>query len=99
MSSLHALLLRCKRCVRSARLSLRRAAPRRSGSGTAPITPGTPRQMTAAQLTLQRIHDQAPGSTSKKGDSRGDIITGIPAKGKPRLLLMGQRRYAAVQTQ
>lgn len=50
--------------------------------------------MSAAQLTLRQIHDQASGSIPKKDDTKpGDVVTGQPAKGKPRLLLMGQRRF------
>ncbi|KAM3514898.1 hypothetical protein MY11210_001503 [Beauveria gryllotalpidicola] len=93
MSPLHSLLLRCKRCVHSVSLALRRKPPRRSSVATAaPITASGTHHMSTAQLTLQRIHDQASGTISKKDDLRGDIIAGIPAKGKPRLLLMGQRR-------
>lgn len=97
MSPLHALFLRCKRCFQSLGDSLLRKPARRSSSSAPPLPPiraSSTRNRSTAQLTLQRIYEQASGSISKKDDSRGDIISGIPAKGKPRLLLMGQRRYA-----
>jgi Ras-related GTP-binding protein C/D len=59
-----------------------------SASGTSP-----------AQLNLQRLFEQslsgAPASKkdAQKPDTPGPNSVGAPPKGKPRLLLMGQRRY------
>jgi Ras-related GTP-binding protein C/D len=49
--------------------------------------------MSPAKLTLQRIHMQSSTGTQNKDAPRtGDNILGLHPKGKPRLLLMGQRR-------
>lgn len=59
-----------------------------SASGTSP-----------AQLNLQRLFEQslsgAPVSKTdvQKPTAPGPNSIGVPPKGKPRLLLMGQRRY------
>ncbi|CAH0020180.1 unnamed protein product [Clonostachys rhizophaga] len=47
----------------------------------------------AAQLSLQRYFEQnLPGAPPKDGMKPDDPATAVPPKGKPRLLLMGQRR-------
>ena len=48
----------------------------------------------AAQLSLQRYFQQTlPGAQGKDAAKPGDpAVAGVSAKGKPRLLLMGQRR-------
>jgi Ras-related GTP-binding protein C/D len=47
----------------------------------------------AAQLSLQRYFEQnIPGAPPKDGMKPDDPATVVPPKGKPRLLLMGQRR-------
>ncbi|KAG6002993.1 hypothetical protein E4U21_002468 [Claviceps maximensis] len=49
--------------------------------------------MSPAMLILQRIQMQAAaGAQSKDENKVKNLISGLPAKGKPRLLLMGQRR-------
>ncbi|KAG6017121.1 hypothetical protein E4U43_002240 [Claviceps pusilla] len=49
--------------------------------------------MSPAKLTLQRIQMQATaGAQSKDAAQPSNPVSGLPAKGKPRLLLMGQRR-------
>ncbi|KAG6035172.1 hypothetical protein E4U40_002827 [Claviceps sp. LM458 group G5] len=49
--------------------------------------------MNSAKLTLQRIQMQATASGQKKDVAQpGQSALGVAAKGKPRLLLMGQRR-------
>lgn len=50
--------------------------------------------MSPAELTLQRIHMQSSaGAQNKDAAKPTEPGLGLPAKGKPRLLLMGQRRY------
>lgn len=53
-----------------------------------------PHRLSAAQLSLQHLREQNAASTGPKkdGSKSGDPAAGLPAKGKPRLLLMGQRR-------
>lgn len=53
--------------------------------------PRTPDPPTPAQLTLQRLYDQVQSPTSKN-DVSAEMTGPVPIKGKPRLLLMGQRR-------
>lgn len=49
--------------------------------------------MSPAELTLQRIHMQSStGAQNKDAAKPADPALGLPPKGKPRLLLMGQRR-------
>lgn len=52
-------------------------------------------RVSAAQLSLERYYQQSNPGTQKKDPARppGDgVVAGASAKGKPRLLLMGQRR-------
>lgn len=52
--------------------------------------------MDSAKLTLQRIQMQATASAQKNDVAQpGQSALGLAAKGKPRLLLMGQRRYVS----
>ncbi|KAH7160057.1 Gtr1/RagA G protein conserved region-domain-containing protein [Dactylonectria estremocensis] len=57
-----------------------------------------PDQMSPAKLNLQRLYEQSRRGAPKKDDpndalATADVVTaGVPVKGKPRLLLMGQRR-------
>lgn len=50
-------------------------------------------KMSPAKLKLQLLHQQTNQGAAKKDAAKpGDVVTGLPAKGKPRLMLMGQRR-------
>lgn len=51
-------------------------------------------RLSPATLTLQRVFEQSLRGIPKNDDTKpGDgPLAGPPAKGKPRLLLMGQRR-------
>lgn len=60
-----------------------------------PARQGPVRHISPAQLNLERVYEQNRLNAQKK-----DVATapgpapGLAAKGKPRLLLMGQRRYS-----
>lgn len=55
--------------------------------------------LSAAELKLLRLHQQSLRGAPAKDASKppapaaaADVVAGLPVKGKPRLLLMGQRR-------
>jgi hypothetical protein len=49
----------------------------------------------SAKLTLQLLRDQSlRGASPKDAKAQAEPGPGMPIKGKPRLLLMGQRRYS-----
>lgn len=67
--------------------------------------PSLSRHGSSAQLNLELILEQDRRDTASQGKDAatgksGDAVatTGVPAKGKPRLLLMGQRRYVLART-
>ena len=49
-------------------------------------------ELSTAQLNLQRLYEQATRASSKKDGAKVSDPSAVPPKGKPRLLLMGQRR-------
>ena len=50
-------------------------------------------QMSPAQLNLQRVYEQSRQGVPKKDVSKSaEPAPTLPAKGKPRLLLMGQKQ-------
>ena len=51
-----------------------------------------PVELSTAQLNLQRLYEQATQASSKKDGPKLSDPSVLPPKGKPRLLLMGQRR-------
>ena len=57
-----------------------------------PARQGPVRHISPAQLNLESIHEQNRLSIVKNGGKIPDPAPGPAAKGKPRLLLMGQRR-------
>lgn len=62
-----------------------------SNNGT-PIQ-GPVRHVSRAQLSLQRIYEQNRTKVQKQDPTKAmEPAPGVAAKGKPRLLLMGQRR-------
>lgn len=70
----------------------RRTKLDRSYSG--PPRQGPVRHISPAQLNLERAHEQNRINVQKKDAAKvSDLAPGPAAKGKPRLLLMGQRRY------
>lgn len=55
-------------------------------------------RLSPAKLNLQRVYEQNLRGAQKKDVSKlvdPSAPAGVPTKGKPRLLLMGQRRYVA----
>lgn len=69
----------------------RRTKLDRSYSG--PPRQGPVRHISPASLNLERVHEQNRLSIQKKDGAKApDQAPGPAAKGKPRLLLMGQRR-------
>lgn len=55
--------------------------------------PRTSGSLSPARLTLQRVYDQSlQGAQAKDANKPLEGPPGPPGKGKPRLLLMGQRR-------
>ena len=51
-------------------------------------------RLSPAKLNLQRVYEQnLRGAPKNDASKQTDPAAGLPAKGKPRLLLMGQRRY------
>lgn len=70
----------------------RRTKMDRSYSG--PPRQGPVRHISAAQLNLERVLEQDSLNLQKMDSTRiSEPAPGAAAKGKPRLLLMGQRRY------
>jgi Ras-related GTP-binding protein C/D len=66
----------------------------RSYSG--PARQGPVRHISLAQLNLKRVHEQNRINVQKRdGVKAPEPSPGTAAKGKPRLLLMGQRRLAS----
>jgi Ras-related GTP-binding protein C/D len=60
-----------------------------------PARQGPVRHISPAQLNLERIYEQNRQVSQKKDASNApEPAPGPAAKGKPRLLLMGQRRQA-----
>jgi hypothetical protein len=52
---------------------------------------------TPAQLNLQRVFEQSRrGLPKRDANKAAEPAPGPPIKGKPRLLLMGQRRYVVL---
>ena len=69
----------------------RRTKLDRSYSG--PARQGPVRHISPAQLKLRRVHEQNQIATQKNDNVKSsELAPGAAAKGKPRLLLMGQRR-------
>lgn len=69
----------------------RRTKLDRSYSG--PPRQGPVRHISPAQLNLERVHEQNRFNVQKAdGTKTSEPAPGTAAKGKPRLLLMGQRR-------
>ena len=69
----------------------RRGVP--DGSYNGPARQGPVRYISPAQLTLQRLHEQNRAAMQKQDPVNApEPAPGAAAKGKPRLLLMGQRR-------
>ncbi len=65
------------------------------GSGSASPHRGQVKFLSPALLNLERVHEQNLQRIQKR-DGAGkqpELIPELPAKGKPRLMLMGQRRY------
>ncbi len=59
-----------------------------------PARQGPVRHISPAQLNLERVYEQNRLNAQKKDAATAPIpAPGPAAKGKPRLLLMGQRRY------
>ncbi|CRK47772.1 hypothetical protein BN1723_007752 [Verticillium longisporum] len=58
------------------------------------LVAGNSNHESPATLTLQRVFEQSRRGVPKKDDADKpvEVPPGPPAKGKPRLLLMGQRR-------
>jgi Ras-related GTP-binding protein C/D len=55
---------------------------------------GPVRHISPAQLNLERVYEQNRVNVQKKDAAKAlELAPGPAAKGKPRLLLMGQRRY------
>lgn len=72
----------------------RRTKLDRSYSG--PARQGPVRHISPAQLNLERVHEQNRLNAQKiDGVKAPEPAPGAAAKGKPRLLLMGQRRYSS----
>jgi len=70
----------------------RRTKLDRSYSG--PARQGPVRHISPAQLKLERVHEQNRLNVQKIDNAKSpEPAPGAAAKGKPRLLLMGQRRY------
>jgi Ras-related GTP-binding protein C/D len=69
----------------------RRSKQDRSYNG--PARQGPVRHISPAQLNLERVHQQNRLNVQKRdGVKAPELAPGPAAKGKPRLLLMGQRR-------
>ena len=59
-----------------------------------PARQGPVRHISIAQLNLERVHEQNRLNVQKRdGVKAPEPAPGAAAKGKPRLLLMGQRRF------
>ncbi len=67
---------------------------RQDGTYNGPARGGPVRHISEASLSVQRVHEQnRTNLQSNRATSIPDPAPGMAAKGKPRLLLMGQRRY------
>jgi Ras-related GTP-binding protein C/D len=65
------------------------------GKYNGPPRQGPVRHISPAQLNLERVYEQNRLNVQKKDAAKAPApAPGSAAKGKPRLLLMGQRRYA-----
>lgn len=75
---------------------IRDRAPTRLASVKDHSQPGLSRDMSSAKLNLELILDQdrrgSVDPTKKNAGKPGDAIIAPPPQGKPRLMLMGQRR-------
>jgi Ras-related GTP-binding protein C/D len=70
----------------------RRSNQDRSYNG--PARQGPVRHISVAQLNLERVYEQNRLNVQKRdGVNAPEPAPGTAAKGKPRLLLMGQRRF------
>ena len=66
---------------------------KQDGSYNGPARQGPVRHISPASLSLERVHEQNRTVASKKDAATAPgPAPGPAAKGKPRLLLMGQRR-------
>ena len=70
-----------------------RRRARQDGTYNGPPRQGPVRHISPAQLNLERVHEQNRLNVQNKDASKApEPAPGTAAKGKPRLLLMGQRR-------
>jgi Ras-related GTP-binding protein C/D len=66
---------------------------RQDGTYNGPPRQGPVRHISPAQLNLERVHEQNRLNAQKRDAAKAqEPAPGAAAKGKPRLLLMGQRR-------
>jgi Ras-related GTP-binding protein C/D len=70
-----------------------RRRSRQDGTYNGPPRQGPVRHISPAQLNLERVHEQNRLNAQKRDAGKApEPAPGAAAKGKPRLLLMGQRR-------
>ncbi|KAI9740768.1 MAG: hypothetical protein M1818_004733 [Claussenomyces sp. TS43310] len=71
----------------------RKTLEMRNGTYNGPARQGPVRHLSAASLSLARIHEQNRNSLQRQSGAKvPDPAPGLAARGKPRLLLMGQKR-------
>ena len=77
-------------------LSTPRRRVKQDGSYNGPARQGPVRHISRASLSLERLYEQNRANIQKKDATKTpEPAPGPAAKGKPRLLLMGQRRSGA----
>ena len=80
------------RLVKAGLLETGRRRPKPDGTYNGPARQGPVRHISPAQLMVQRVYEQNRLNVQKKDGKALEPAPGTAAKGKPRLLLMGQRR-------
>lgn len=86
-----------KFCFYSIMLHTGRRRTKLNRAYNGPARQGPVRHISPSSLSLQRVHEQNRVNMQKKDPAKApEPAPGVAAKGKPRLLLMGQRRSVMI---